>query len=92
LALAKPTITAAVDGLVERGFLLRSDIAGDRRAVRLSITAAGRGALKAAERSMAERLAPVFDRVGPAVLDALADVGRALDDLAAERLSAGGRR
>ena len=31
LALAKPTITAVVDGLVERGYLQRSEVVGDRR-------------------------------------------------------------
>src|SRR5947199_8007139 len=56
LTLSKPTITAAVDGLVERGLVTRGDVAGDRRAVRITITAAGRRALQAAERSMQERL------------------------------------
>src|SRR5688572_13501819 len=41
LALTKPTITAAVDGLVERGLVAREQVAGDRRAVRLVITPEG---------------------------------------------------
>ncbi len=45
LALSKPTVTAVVDGLVERGMLLRSEVAGDRRAVDLNLTEAGRAAL-----------------------------------------------
>ena len=46
LAVAKPTVTAMVDSLVERGMLCRSDVAGDRRAVRITITGGGRRALR----------------------------------------------
>src|SRR3954469_15521071 len=60
LALTKPTITAAVDGLVERGLVSRGDVAGGRRAVRIPITAAGRKALAAAEQAMEERLEGVL--------------------------------
>ena len=42
LAVTKPTLTALIDGLVERGFVVRETTDGDRRAVRLSITDAGR--------------------------------------------------
>src|SRR6516164_11470782 len=49
LALSKPTITAVVDGLVERGLLSRSVVAGDRRAVDLTLTGAGREALEGTE-------------------------------------------
>src|ERR1700681_3530348 len=43
LALAKPTVTAAVDGLVERKLLTREAVTGDRRSLRLP-GGAGRGA------------------------------------------------
>ena len=43
LALAKPTVTAAVDGLVERELLTREAVEGDRRSLRLAVTARGRG-------------------------------------------------
>src|SRR5262245_46050475 len=56
LALAKPTVTAAVDGLVERGLLVREPVPGDRRSVRIALTAAGRDALAAAEAAMAAAL------------------------------------
>jgi DNA-binding MarR family transcriptional regulator len=87
LALAKPTVTAAVDGLVERRYLAREPVAGDRRAVRITVTSAGRRALREAEASMAGRLDEVLDRVGSRreVLAALARVETALDDLLAER-------
>ena len=93
LALAKPTITAVVDGLVERGWLVRSEVAGDRRAIRLSITPAGKKALRAAEVVMADRLRPILERAADpehalAVLSALED---ALDQAAGERASAPAR-
>src|SRR5205807_10061881 len=52
LAVAKPTVTAVVDGLVERGYLSRSADADDRRATRITLTPAGRRALWDAEEAM----------------------------------------
>lgn len=88
LALAKPTVTTAVDALVDRGYLSRSPVPGDRRATHLAVTPAGRRALRAAEVSMVERLERVLERGGRRhqVLAALAVLGEALDDLMAERL------
>jgi DNA-binding MarR family transcriptional regulator len=63
LAVAKPTVTAVVDGLVERGHLAREAIEGDRRSIRLRITAAGETALAGAEDAMAASLAGVFEGV-----------------------------
>jgi len=63
LAITKPSVSAVVDGLVERELLAREAVAGDRRAVRLRITAAGTKALTAAETAMAERLEPLLDAV-----------------------------
>lgn len=57
LALAKPSVTAAVDGLVDRGWLVRGPVPNDRRAVRIALTVAGRQALRDAEAVMATRLA-----------------------------------
>lgn len=92
LALAKPTITAVVDALVARGFVRRDEVAGDRRAARLSITPAGRRALATTERALASRLADLLARTDDPdrVTEALGDLGRALDQLLTERL--GGRR
>ncbi len=56
LALAKPTVTAAVDGLVERGLLVREPVPGDRRSLRIALTDAGRAALGEAEEAMAAAL------------------------------------
>ena len=86
LALAKPTVTAAVDGLVERRLLTREAVAGDRRTFRLAVTPDGAAALRTAEHSMSERLDQVleFSRDPDALLAALGD----LDDALADRMRA----
>jgi DNA-binding MarR family transcriptional regulator len=63
LALGKPTISATVETMVERGLLERASVEGDRRAVRLEVTGAGRTALETAQRSMGERLDAVLAHV-----------------------------
>jgi len=84
LALAKPTVTAAVDGLVERDLIIREAVEGDRRSVRLAVTSAGAAALQAAEHSMAERLDRVLEHAADpdALIAALCD----LDDALAARV------
>ena len=64
LAVAKPTVTAAVDGLVERGFLNREAVEGDRRSVRVFVTPTGRAALCAAEEAMARALDDLLHKAG----------------------------
>jgi DNA-binding MarR family transcriptional regulator len=87
LSLTKPTVSAAVDGLVERGLIVRAAVAEDRRAVRLKVTPEGRRVLVRTERIMADRLRPVFDRTADpdAVVAALAELAGALDAVMAER-------
>jgi DNA-binding MarR family transcriptional regulator len=63
LELAKPTVTATNDTLVEHGLVERASVEGDRRAVRLTITSAGRKAFKATEESMRSRLDDVLRNV-----------------------------
>jgi len=89
LAVAKPTVTAAVDALVERGFARREAVPGDRRAARITATPAGLAALARADAAMAGELGPVLARVADraAVEAALADLGAALDELLAEHLA-----
>jgi DNA-binding MarR family transcriptional regulator len=89
LAVAKPTITAVVDGLVDRGLVRRAAVEGDRRSVRLQITAAGHRALIAAEQAMEAALGRVLDRVDDrrAVIAAVTQLDAALDALAADRLA-----
>jgi len=89
LTLAKPTVTAAVDALVDRGLLTRAPEHDDRRAARLRITTAGRRALATTEASMACRLAEVFARLDDPgrAHDAFEDLHRALDAMMLERLT-----
>jgi DNA-binding MarR family transcriptional regulator len=88
LAVAKPTITAVVDGLVERGLLERTSVQGDRRSIRLTLTKAGTQALRVIERTMAEVLDRIFGhaRDRQALLLALGDLDDALAARTAARL------
>lgn len=90
LALAKPSVSAMVDALVERDFVTRARVDGDRRAVRLQLTPSGETALRGAEVAMAENLQPLLDRCDdPAVIDAaLAQLATALDHAFADRIAA----
>ena len=87
LALTKPTVSATIDTLVDRGLVEREAVHGDRRATRLSATAAGRAALARAEASMRERLDDVLGRVddSDAVRHSIAQVQVALDQRRDER-------
>src|SRR5258706_1357362 len=60
LAVAKPTITAVVDGLVERGFVTREAVAGDRRSIRLALTTSGVAVVHAAQPGMAQGFGRIF--------------------------------
>ena len=93
LALSKPTITAVVDGLVERGLLSRSVVAGDRRAVDLTLTGAGWGALEVTEAAMAERLWRLLDHCEDPelALAGIAQLSQALDAVVAKRLAESGK-
>jgi DNA-binding MarR family transcriptional regulator len=86
LAVAKPTITAVVDGLVERGFVAREAVAGDRRSIRVALTPAGEVALRGAEDEMGAALGRIFEHAGDA--DALLAALLDLDDALAARMHA----
>jgi long-chain acyl-CoA synthetase len=90
LAVAKPTITAAVDGLVERGYLKRTADCDDRRATKITLTAAGKKALYDAEHAMHSRLHEVLAHADdPAAIEkALEDLGVAVDRARTARLRA----
>jgi DNA-binding MarR family transcriptional regulator len=53
---APPTVTRMVDGLERRGVLARSQEAGDRRSVHVSLTTEGRELLATKRRAVDERL------------------------------------
>jgi DNA-binding MarR family transcriptional regulator len=74
LELAKPTVSATIDTLADRGLVERATVEGDRRAVRLTTTAAGRSALATAEASMRARLDELLaETADPARADAALD-------------------
>lgn len=87
LALGKPTVSAAVDGLCRRGLLIREDVAEDQRAAALRLTDAGSALLGDVEAAMVARLDTVLvhadDPAG--LVRGLAQLGAALDALAASR-------
>jgi DNA-binding MarR family transcriptional regulator len=87
LALGKPTVSAAVESLCKRGLLSREDAVDDRRAATLTLTPAGEAALAEVERGMLERIDDLCARTadGDRVLEALGQLGEALDEVAAER-------
>ena len=89
LAVAKPTLTTLIDSLVERGYVSRETPEGDRRAVRLSITPAGRHAVGAAGAQLRAVLDDVVGRCAhpEAVFAALEDLRQALDARWAERIA-----
>lgn len=93
LAVAKPTVTAAVDALVERGYVRRAVVPTDRRSARITATPAGLAALAAADRAMAAQLEPVLGRLEDRgrTLAALADLRGALDSLLADHLAEAAR-
>jgi DNA-binding MarR family transcriptional regulator len=80
LAVAKPTITAVVDGLVERGYVAREAVAGDRRSIRVAVTPSGGAALMTAQEEMTDALERIFvhAREPEAVIAALVDLDDAL--------------
>jgi DNA-binding MarR family transcriptional regulator len=94
LALSKPTVTAVVEGLVERGLLARSEVATDRRAVQLTLTGAGRTALDTTEGAMVERLQDLLSRCDdPSLAMAgLAQLSTALESVLVEKMAEGARR
>jgi DNA-binding MarR family transcriptional regulator len=87
LALAKPTVSATVETLVERGYLAREAVDGDRRAIRLAVTAAGHAALDTAQQAMEDRLGVVLGLVPDQglVKEALDQLHQGLDALRTER-------
>src|SRR5882724_4981240 len=80
LAVAKPTVTAVVDGLVEKDYLRREAVPGDRRSASIVVTKVGRARLATAEDAMSARLehllAAVSDR--DAFVRGLAEIDAAM--------------
>jgi DNA-binding MarR family transcriptional regulator len=90
LAVAKPTVTAVVDGLVDRGYLLREAVPGDRRSASIVVTPDGRARLAAAEDAMSTRLERLLVAVSDreAFVRGLAEIDAAMRSELQERLEA----
>ena len=59
MAVSRPTITGVVDGLVERGLVVREGVEGDRRRVDVVLTEAGRALIAAADSEVQRRIADI---------------------------------
>lgn len=64
LAVARPTLTATADSLVAAGLAYREAEPGDRRVVRLRLTAAGQAAVARADGAYAEWFGELLDQTG----------------------------
>ena len=87
LALGKPTVSAAVESLCQHGLLVRCAVVGDLRASSLRLTDEGERVLAEMETAMVAWLAEVCARTpdGDRLPEALAGMGAAIDQMAAER-------
>ena len=83
LTVAKPTLTATADGLVAAGYMRRDAEPGDRRVVRLCLTADGRAALDRADAAYCGWL----DRLLSATADPEQSWTRSRDRLRAGRVA-----
>lgn len=93
LAVGRPTISAAVDSLCQRGLLARGHDDGDSRVAALELTGAGRRLLDEVETEMLLRMDDLCRRTpdGDRLIESLVWLGRAVDDRRAERHAARGR-
>ncbi len=64
LAVRPPTVTAVVDGLVQRGLVERRTVEGDRRRVSHVLTGDGRRVLDEADASVNARLCEIAGHLG----------------------------
>ena len=92
LAVTAPSVTAVVDGLVQRGLVDRFHSEEDRRRVSLELTADGREVLVAADNAVEERLLFIASFLGDEgrtkeALEGLELWGEALDAYRAHRLA-----
>ena len=90
LSVSRPAITTLVDGLVSRGLVSRSSVAGDRRRVDHALTPAGEQALEQADAAVEAALDALADHLPAAkrrrAVEGLELWSHALDDLRASYL------
>jgi DNA-binding MarR family transcriptional regulator len=87
LAVGKPTVSAAVDALVQRGFLVRTGIDGDHRVAALHLTTEGVALLDRVENEMIRRIQDLSARTpdGDQLLESLVWLGSAIDEMHVQR-------
>ncbi len=83
LAVARPTLTSTADSLVAAGLAVREAEPGDRRVVRLRLTAAGQAAVARADEAYSQWFESVLEYTGRRA-EILADL-QSLDDSMSER-------
>jgi long-chain acyl-CoA synthetase len=83
LAVSRPSVTAVVEGLVERGLVDRRHSAEDRRRVSVDLTESGRRMLAAADEvvstKLADLLAAVSARQAAQAVNGITQWGKAMD-------------
>jgi DNA-binding MarR family transcriptional regulator len=87
LAIGKPTVSAAVETLCQRGLLVRSSVEGDQRAAALRLTDEGRVLLDGVEAEMIRRLDGLLARTPDRaqVMESLIWLGTAIEQARAEQ-------
>jgi DNA-binding MarR family transcriptional regulator len=90
LAVAKPTLTATADGLVAAGYARRETEPGDRRVVRLCLTASGHEAVDRADAAYTGWLDGLLAHTAEPdqVLHALDLLSHAMDEVRCARVTA----
>ena len=90
LAVATPTLTATADGLVAAGYARRETEPGDRRVVRLCLTAAGHDAVDRADAAYGQWLDQLLAHTSEPdrVLEALDALSQAMDEVRRARIAA----
>jgi long-chain acyl-CoA synthetase len=83
LAISRPSATAVVEGLVERGLVDRRHSSEDRRRVSVDLTAAGRQVLAQADQVVSAKLAELLSVIGPRqaaqAVNGITQWGKAMD-------------
>lgn len=92
LAISRPTVTATLDWLEPRGYVVRTPSQVDRRRIEISITGRGLDALAAADGLIVDRLDAVLEHADPdqirSIVAGIESIGDALNMFRARDLPA----
>ena len=82
LSLGKPAISSTVDSLSKRGLILKSTVAGDSRAIELSLSEAGAELFERMEARMVRQLELLAERTpdGKQVIKSMAWLGDVIEE------------